>query len=385
MYQLMLALLIAAALFQLFKPKMKVNTVFFWGLAGILTAMQAFRYDQGADYWGYRAIYAAAPYKRGFPLYWYTCDLHGEIGFKFLINLFSNVGIQAAVFYGIFGTVIMGGFIWATRKNSPYGNLSLLLFYPTFYLSYVLSGVRQAMAAVIFLAVAMEFLREEKYVRYLMIALLCATIHKLALFFLILLPIKWIRDKWILYCVPVAWCIGIMVIVTPIHEWLGALPELRRLGSPQVGIGGLAERTMMFAMISFLYWYGEKKDSRTTFLYKIYGIGYLIAVAGMVTAYGSQRITMPFKAVEIFLFPVLLAKCSTMFYKKLLWGGVVGISLIISLKNLNFYSLEYHAFNYPYIAIWEEKTQEQKNKEAGIVSFGKMYDEKYNAVYMEMQ
>lgn len=375
MYQFMLVWLILVAFIQLFKPEAKINKILFWISATILTAMQAFRYDQGPDYWGYRTIYATGPYKNGFPLAWYTCDMHGEIGFKFLINIFTNFGISATVFYGIFGTVIMGLVILVITKRSPYKNLSLLLFYPTFYLTYLLSNVRQAMVTAIFLAFALQLLQEEKYVKYVIVTLLCSSIHVMALFFLVLIPIKWIQEKWILYGIPVACLGGLLIAFTPIHEWLGMLPGLGRLGTAEISIGGLAERTIMFGLISFLYWYGEKKNAKVTFLYKIYGVSYLVAIAGMVTAYGSQRITMPFKMVEIILFPLLLAECSRVLYKRIVWGSIAGISLIMSLKNLQYYSAEYNAFTYPYISIWSERTEEQLAKERAmiIIQRGKKY------------
>lgn len=375
MYQFVLVWLVIAAVIQLFKPEAKINKILFWISVAILTYMQAFRYGQGSDYWGYRTIYASAPYRRGFPLYWYTCSLHGEVGFKFLINLFTNFGISATVFYGIFGTVIMGMIIWAIKKISPYENLSLLLFYPTFYLSYVLSGVRQAMVTAIFLAFALRLLQEEKYVKYVIITLICASIHVMALFFLVLIPIKWIRDKWILYCIPVVWVGGILIAFTPIHEWLGMLPGLGRLANVEISLGGLAERTLMFGIISFLYWYGERKSDKITFLYKVYGVGYLVAIAGMVTAYGSQRITMPLKAVEIILIPILLAEYGSIFYKKATWVGVAGISLIMSLKNLQLYRVEYNAFNYPYISIWNERDEAKENAMIGEqLTWNELYD-----------
>ncbi len=377
MYQFMLIWLAIAALIQLFKPEAKINKILFWISVAILTYMQAFRYGQGRDYWGYRIIYTSAPYKRGFPSYWYTCYVHGEVGFKFLINVFTNFGIPAVVFYGIFGTVIMGFVVAAIKKYSPYENLSLLLFYPTFYLSYVVSGIRQAMVTAVFLLFALKLLREGKYIKYILVTLICASIHAVALFFLVLLPIKWIREKWILYCVPVVCLAGGIVAFTPIHDWLGTFPGLLRLTVVEISVGGLAERTLMFGIITFLYWYGNRKNDKIAFLYKVYGVSYLVAMAGMTTAYGSQRMTMPLKAVEIILIPLLLAECGMKLYKRILWTGVVGISLIMSLKNLQFYGEDYNAFTYPYVSIWDDFDESRENAMIeNQQSWDELYEEK---------
>lgn len=366
MYQIMLVWLMLAAGIQIFKPETKLNKILFGMSVLILTAMQAFRYDQGPDYWGYRTIYATAPYKRGFPLEWYTCDMHGEKGFKFLINIFTNFGISATVFYGIFGIVIMGFVVYSIIKNSPYCNLSLLLFYPTFYLTYVMSNVRQAMITATFLAFALKLLQEEKYIKYIIIVLICSSIHVMSLFFLVLLPIKWIKEKWILYGIPIAWGGGMLIAFTPIHKWLGLLPGLGRLMTTEVSVGGLLERTLMSGVISALYWIYGNKNNKITFLYKIYGIGYLIAIAGMVTAYGSQRITMPLKMVEIILLPLLLGECGRKTYQIIVWCCIAAISLSMSLKNLQSYSANYNAFTYPYISIWTERTTEQRMQERKV-------------------
>ncbi len=376
MYQFMLVWLIATAIFQFFKPNTKINCLLFWVSVGILTYMQVFRYGQGSDYWGYRAIYASAPYRRGFPMYWYTCDIHGEIGFKFLINIFTNFGIPPFWFYGLFGTATIAFVVVSIKKNSVSENLSLLLFYPTFYLSYVLSGIRQAMVAAVFLVFALELLWKEKYLRYIVVIFLCASIHIMALFFLILLPVKWLKEKWIVFCVPIVWLGGAIFALTPLHNLVSELTGLARLNTVQLSIGGLAERTLMFGIISILYWFG-KKEEKISFFYKIYGIGYLVAIAGMITAYGSQRITMPFKLVEILLVPMLLVDCSKMIYKRAGWGIVIGASLIMSLKNLQFYSEKYDAFTYPYISIWDGRDESRENTMLEIRSdWDERYDEK---------
>ena len=383
MYQLMLVLLVVAAILQLWKKDAKLNKIFFVLLTGTLIFMQFFRYGQGSDYWGYCRIYAAAPFKRGFLIDWYKCDVHAEAGFKFLINIFTALGLPSILFYGIFNTFLIAFVIYAIKQYSPYGNVSLMLFYPTFYLSYVLSGVRQAMVTAIFLAFGLKLLHKRKYLYYFLLVLVCATIHSMALFFLILLPIKWIKEKWIVLCVPIAWIGGLLVMLTPIHTWLGMLPGLGRLATVELSIGGLGERTLMFGIISFLYWYGEKKNETISFLYKIYGIGYLVAMAGMVTAYGSQRITMSFKAVEILLIPMLLAECGKVLYRKAIMLAVAGISVIMTLKNLHFYTEEYNAFTYPYRTIWTDKNEEDLELESVVKEWEKKFDDAYELIRLD--
>ena len=381
MYQLMLVLLVVAAIMQLWKKDAKLNKIFFVLLTGTLIFMQFFRYGQGSDYWGYCRIYAAAPFKRGFLIDWYTCDVHAEVGFKFLINIFTALGLPSILFYGIFNTVLIAFVIYAIKQYSSYGNVSLLLFYPTFYLSYVLSGVRQGMVTAIFLAFGLNLLRNGKYVKYILLTLLCSTIHSMAVFFLVLLPIKWLKEKWVVLCVPIALLGGLLVMLTPIHTWMGGLLGVERLNTVELSIGGLGERTLMFGIISFLFWYGEKKSNTITFLYKVYGVGYLIAIAGMVTAYGSQRITMPLKAVEIILIPMLLAECGKVLYQKALLLCVVGISAVMTLKNLHFYTEEYNALTYPYRTIWNKKDEEDLENEKIVEE----WKTKFNDVYDIME
>lgn len=305
--------------------------------------------------------------------------MHSEVGFKFLANIFTAMGLPAILFYGVLNTIAVCFVVYAIKQYSPYGNISLMLFYPTFYLTYILSGVRQAWVTAIFLAFGLKLLREKKYIKYIIVVALSATIHSLAIFFFVLIPIKWIKEKWIVMCVPIAWGAGALIMLTPIHEWISMLPGLARLADVELSIGGLGERTLMFGIISFLFWQNNSKDDVKTFLYKIYGIGYLIAIAGMVTAYGSQRITMPFKAIEIVLIPMLLSECSKKIWRKGLLWGVAGISTIMTLKNLHFYQEEYNAFTYPYRTIWTEKNSEDLRNEESVEA----WKDKFDDIYMQ--
>lgn len=379
MYRILLIMLVLTALIQVLRPEIRFHKIVFWLLAVIMIFMQAFRYGQGIDYWGYRTIYASAPYKRGFPLFWYTCWIHGEVGFKFLINIFTNLGISATVFYGLFGTTIMIFVIIAIKRYSPYENLSLLLFYPTFYLTYVFSGIRQAMVTAVFLAFGLKLLQKEKYVKYVLVTLLCASVHAMSLIFLILLPVKWIKEKWVVIGVPVAWVGGLLLALTPLHNIAAELTGIIRLNTVEISLGGLGERSLMFAVITGIYWYGEKKNDRISFFYKIYGIGYLVAVAGMVTAYGSHRITMPLKAVEMILIPMLLAECGRKLYRQWALYCVVSVSVIMVFKNLNYYDTNYNMFTYPYVSLWSEKTEFHQQQEEKMLRQQEEFDDKYEA------
>lgn len=357
MYIFALSLLVVITVFQVIKLDSKWNKILFALASLVLTLMVMFRYGQGPDFWGYRLIFATSPYKRGFPLFWYTWSMHSEIGFKFLLNIFTNFGWSDFVFYGIWSAITMALFLRSFCKYSPYYNVSLLMLFPTCYLTYVYSSVRQGLVAAIFVCCLWKLLEEEKYVKYVIVTLLCASIHGAAILFLILPIVKWIKVKWLLYCIPVATAGGLLIAFTPIHTFLAEISGIVRLANTEISIMGLGERTVMVIIISVLYYLQKEKDSQTEILYKIYLSGYLIILVAMVTAYGSQRVTMPLKAVEIILIPMLLYRCDKKIIKGLVVAAVVGISVVVTLKNLGSYFEEYNAFTYPYRSIFGEKEE----------------------------
>ncbi|MCR4588355.1 MAG: EpsG family protein [Lachnospiraceae bacterium] len=326
--------------------------------------MLVFRYGQGADYWGYRNIYADAPWKRGFPLFWYTRDLHSELGFRFCINIFTALGISHVYFYGLWSIIMMTFISIGIQRNSPRRMLSLLLLYPTVGLTYLFSGVRAGMMLAIIFCFGIPAIQKKQWIRYTVIILICALFHSSALFLLITIPVLFIPSRKVIWLAPVAVILGLLITYTPIHTMIGNTlgGSFERIINPEISWLGLAERTVMFGLITAMYLYQKEERSQSvTCLYNIYILGYCIAWGGMVSAYISQRASVPFKAMELFLFPILIANSNKEWINRLLTLLLIGISSVMVFKNLNAYFADKSAFEYHYVGIWEEKNELLEN------------------------
>ncbi len=344
-------------IYELFRPKSKWNKGLFIAGVVLLTFMVIFRYGQGPDYWPYRTVYADAPWKRGFPLFWYTRNLHSEIGFRFVINCFTALGIPAFYFYAVWSLVSMGFVYLAIERVSPFRSLSLLLLYPTCYLTYLFSGVRQGLVLAVFLYWGIRFYHQQKWIQYILLVGILSCFHVSAAVLLLVIPMKRIAWKRLLVLPPIALAIGLLFCFTPFHVWVSHIfnGALGRLETLQISWLGLAERSFMYLLIvGVMFFVGKDAVTELTEdLFRIYTTGYCIALAGMLNAYYSQRLSVPMKAVEILLFAMLVVKCKKSILKKCLVLGLTAVCWVMACKNLGAYFDDLNAFQYRYVGIWE--------------------------------
>ncbi|MCR4588363.1 MAG: EpsG family protein [Lachnospiraceae bacterium] len=330
----------------------------------VLAFMMVFRYGQGPDYWQYRALYGDAPWKRGFPLFWYTRNLHSEVGFRLLVNCFTALGIPAFYFFAMWSLVSIGFVYAAIRMVSPYRSLSLLLLYPTCYLTYLFSGVRQGLVLAVFLCLGLRFYHQRKWGKYCLLVAVLMCFHLSSAVLFLLIPFAYIKRKWTALLPVAALGLGIVLCITPFHVWLSGQFNgiFSRLETVQISWMGLAERTLMYLLILGLY-HVQKQDTIGEYaddLFRIYTFGYCIALGGMVNAYYSQRFSVPMKAVEILLFAVLIVNCSKKAYQYLAILFLTAVTWVMSCKNLGAYFEDQNAFEYQYIGIWDGPDEEME-------------------------
>lgn len=322
--------------------------------------MQAFRYGQNADFYGYKKLYVEAP-KSISNLYQYIFNIysHGEPGYKILSCIFRVLGLPSIAFFAFFGTATILLIAWGIKKQSSLPNISLLIFYPTLFLSYVMSGVRQAAATAIFLCFGLKLLKDKKYFKFFLIVLLCACFHKYTLVLVLLIPLQFIKEKALLISVPVAWILGLGYLKADrLREYIGSLfdstSEFSRFGSVNVSWLGVAERTVCFVLILLMYNYCQKNELQKI-LFKIYTLSYIISILFMTSDYASQRIAMPMKMVEIILIPILFSDVCIKWLRASLLYCFIGIETVMALKNLQFYEPEYNCLNRPFVSVFGQE------------------------------
>lgn len=237
------------------KETITVGQIEFWLCFLVLTAMLVFRYGQGNDYFSYRYIYyRISDVAITFPNY----EEHGEIGYQLLCNVFRILHIPFEgfiAFVSILQITFLFQFFKCYQITSPF---ALLLAYPTLYLTYFVSGIRQGLAIVIFLGVLLPLLERQSYFAYIVGTLLCITFHTVSVVFLVLLVSVKIRKVSTLQILTVlAWLVG-CILSTPEGQSLIMSLGISKLNyylgnGANISLAAIAERLLFTGIITWLY------------------------------------------------------------------------------------------------------------------------------------
>ena len=363
---------------NMIKPKTKIFYVF----AGILLFMLCFRYGQGTDYNAYEVQYTSLNSTSS--LFINLLD-HGELGWYVLLMSFKRLGCSFSVFLGILSFVMMASTIRVINKYSPYRILSLLLFYPTFYLTYYYSAIRQGIVLSIFLGFGIQWLIEKKYIKYFIMVVVLLMLHASAVV-LFIIPVALVfKDKRPAKYIIAA--LGFMVVA----GYTGILNSLAaRFGihpsyfTVSISYMAILLRAILFYIVHIMY-----KASRNELnaenriedvMYYIYVVGFIMYIMFAFSGTLSQRMTMPMKGIEIILIPMLAAKINN--YRKeglisrtkpFLYLGIGGSSILLVMavvvlaldvemvKNINSYLVQgnyydwVNVFNYPYVSVFNKE------------------------------
>lgn len=149
----------------------------------------------GIDYWMYKEIYRLLC-EGGLPYLFSTNNIYWrEIGyslFEYLLSLVSPTPMGYSVGVALFCLGLNAVFVY---KYSPSVWLSMFIFISFGFFNYTLCTIRHQMAIAIFLF-ALPYLRQKRFVPYLVIVLLAATFHKsmlvwIPVYFLAQLAMDW--------------------------------------------------------------------------------------------------------------------------------------------------------------------------------------------------
>jgi len=250
----------------------------------------------------------------------------------------------------------------AIMLYSPYKVMSLLILYPTIYLTYFCSGLRQGIVAAFFLGFMVEWLLEHKWLSYIIACIILSTIHSSSLILLVLLLVRELRIKELYLCLAGALMFGCFVYFTPtsFFSFIDIGSFQNQIQNISISYIGLIERIIMFIIITGVYRNFEMSNEHIDhiqILYKIYFAGFIISVACFPWGLVSSRLPMVMKAVEVILIPMLLK--GNRMYRQVLVAFMVCYSLLMTTKNISTYigQGEYTAYNvvtYPYLNIGDK-------------------------------
>lgn len=342
-----------------------------------LTLFLCFRYGQGTDYYGY---YLQYQYVDAGGSLLVNSLYHGEIGWYILLVLAKRIGFSFELFIGILSVIMMGSIYKAIRKYSPYGITSLLLLYPTFFLTYCFSAIRQGLVMSLFLGLGVDLLIQKKYIRYYVLTLILFLFHTSAIV-LFLLPVvlhfKNRRiERWFLAAVLAGVIFGYTGFLNSIAVRVGVSVYF----NVSISYTAILLRVILFYVIYKLHKENivsnEEQDKVEDILYLLYSVGFIIYLMLAFSATLSQRLSMPLKAIEVLLLPLVIGNMdrrisqggeSFLTYVKMgsirivaLVAAVILIINVETVKNINSYIDQgnYYSWvnvmNYPYITVFNK-------------------------------
>ena len=350
--------------------KRYVNICYIFTLI-VLTVFLCLRYGQGTDFPAYEFTYNLSPNRFDYNNGIYFSDVVSiDYGWWILNNIFKSIGVSFSGYIFVLSIVEMLLIDRFIRKmdHNRYKVLILLLAFPTVYLTYMFSALRQGLVIAIFLGVMLPYLVQKKYVRYLAILILVSFLHKSSLILIVMLFIDKVSVKQLKYClIP---CFGVGLISSKLF-----VPIFVLIGKPSYAANlsmnpfALMERMAMLGIILFLY---EEyvKNSEINKLYKfesptvdkllkVYLVGTCMYLTFLMFPLVASRLCIFFKLFEIWLIPQMLPyirrerRIQILAILFVITAGMTLKNINTSIKEGSYYN-GVSTINYPYVTIFDK-------------------------------
>lgn len=321
-----------------------------------LLCFLVFRFGQGADYFSYYSIFRAAGNYNG-SIIGLKNVAHSEIGFLLLCSVVFKLGIPFELFV-VFISIVEIICLWRFVNNyCPKRIIACLLAFPTLYLTYFFSALREGIVIAVFLGILIPLLFKRKYVLYYVISLILFTIHSVALI-LVLLPL-WVRiDKKIIdliISVTICFAIGFIIGYTPVKEFL---PYNASNASILAILIRLFEFALIIIITSDVYGTDTKDGALITFMVDCFVLGLLFYALFFSTDLLSSRTMAIFSFVDICIFSIEVKSRNRKSLLSLLL--IIYLTSVMFYKNINAYiswsNYKNTTFwNYPYISVFNRE------------------------------
>ena len=342
----------------------RTNKALYYTLFFGLMLMLCLRYGQGTDYFAYQYIYELLPKTLNPITLAASSSLHSEIGWKFLCAFSRILGLHFYVFVAIIGVITMYFLHLFIQKYCPLKITALFIAYPTLFLTYIFSGMRQALVICFFLGVLLDLYLKKKHTLYFILVLLCSLIHTSSLILLVLLLGR-INSKQQDQFIVFSWFIGVLFAVLNIR--ISFLGRVFTNEDSSISYIAVAERLLTYIVIRHIYGNykrhtNEKNEFLDTIMY-IYSICMLLYGIFFSMPTVASRTCYFFKAVEIVVITVLLNNSKKVHSEaSFLYTYIALLALVMLYKNIdsyimqgNYYKAYRSAWSFPYNNIFIEE------------------------------
>ena len=335
----------------------------------------AFRYGEGEDYYHYQNIfsYVKAYDFKNFMMY--MKNERYEIGWCFINHLFYVMGLQfkhLCIVLAIIDAILIERFIKFLGVESK-GVVVLFYLMPTYYFTFLQSGMRQGLIMCIFSGIMVPFLLKKKYISYYIWNFIAVSFHTLALIYavfpLIVFLSKRIKNKIStarleMLCILSA-ALGAFLFYTGIwYDVYAALPtKISGHFYVEFSLGAVLLRLSVFFLMRI---FRKKTDVEyLTDLYRLYLWGNIFFFVFSGLTLMANRLYISFGiTIEIILLVLYLKSNSNSNNKRILLLALMGILMAVYIKNVdarmtNLGFKYYKWYNYPVETIFkhEEKIQ----------------------------
>ncbi len=325
----------------------------------LLSLALCLRFGQGTDYSNYHFLYE---HPAG----------HGEKGYSWLTQTCRELGLTFPQFIILFSIPMCVFTHRALMKYSHCRPLSLLLLFPTIYLTYYFSGIRQGFVIAAFLGILLPLLEQKKTLLYLGFCILLASIHTVALALIPLVFIVRFKIQHLLVLAGIGLIFGVITLVFPfglsiINSLADALGIEREFEQSSIYWLAFAERIVTCAIVIVIYSCKDTPEdmcrpanfAADVLFLKVYLFGFFVFMLLSANAMLSSRFCIVFKCVE----PILL---SSIVHKRLrmrhaVMAMLIALCFLMTWKNINSYikqgrySPGINALNYPYVSVFNKK------------------------------
>lgn len=117
----------------------------------------------------------------------------GYLVFQKIVHIFTD---NPQVYLLIVAAIIFAALAYFIYKNSEDPVFSYVLFSILFYGFFAVTGIRQALATALVVFIGYEFIKEKKFWKFAIVALIAYTLHKSVLVFILFYWISKIKVSW---------------------------------------------------------------------------------------------------------------------------------------------------------------------------------------------
>lgn len=326
----------------------------------VLWLFLGLRYGQGTDYLAYCYIFNHISSLDD--VIFNPNHLHSEIGFRFLCWIFNNDFVFFVFCISTFEMLMLYRFLNNYSDNKL---LSLVLFFPTFYLVYYFSALREGIVIAIFIGFLLDDIISENWKRFVIIVFIASLIHSVALSLLLVPIFLKIKKRFHIGLIICSLIIGLVFSTGAFKNILVQLPVIGSAfgyyaQSASFSLLAFGERTITFLLLAFLFQdrTDEKLNNREDILFNIYTLSLIVYYFLSFSPNIASRTVCIFKVLETVLITYKINKINKLYVYIVI--ALTVLSSIMMFKNiLSFIDQgEYkniNLWNYPYVTIFNQE------------------------------